>query len=175
MVETTNFLLGLGTIALQIASVVLLALFLLQKRVADLARQADLIGRYGLWAAFALTLGGSAINFYYSDVLGFEACWHCWVQRIFFTSQVVLFGLALWKRDRKIADYSIAFSCVGALDALYHHTLQVFPGLGLPCPSVGVSCAKITFIEFGYITYPMMAFSAFAFLIVLMLFVRKSQ
>lgn len=173
LVETLNYLLALGTVLLQIAAAALLAVYFLRKRFPDLEDIAAFLSSWGLWIGLALTVGGTAINFYYADILGFTACWHCWVQRIFFTSQAVLFGVALWKKDRSIADYSIALSCFGALDALYHHALQLFPESGLPCPAAGVSCAKITFLEFGYITYPMMALSSFAFLFVVMLFVRK--
>jgi disulfide bond formation protein DsbB len=47
--------------------------------------------------------------------------------------------------------------------------MQMFPEGTLPCSAQGPSCAKITFIEFGYVTYPMMALTLFALLIVLML------
>ncbi len=166
-VETLNYILALGTLTLQVVTAGFLVAYIFR---IDIGIP---ISRFGLWIGFTLTFFGGLINFYYSDVLGFAACWHCWVQRIFFTSQAVLFAVALWKKDRSIADYSIALSCFGLIDALYHHTLQVFPGAGLPCPATGPSCSQITFLEFGYITYPLMAASAFAFLIIVMLFVRR--
>ena len=86
------------------------------------------------------------------------------------------FALALRKRDSNIADYSIALSIAGGAAALYQHYLQMGGTSVLPCPassSEAVDCAVRFVFEFGYITFPMMALTLFAFLIVLMLFVRK--
>ena len=171
--ETLNYLLALATLAMQIVSVAFLALYFLQQRIPDLQDVGEFLHRWGLWIGFLLALGASALTLYYSEVLGFAPCFWCWIQRAFLYPQIILFGLAIWKRDVRIADYSIALSVVGGLSALYHHLLQVMPAGTLPCPATGPSCAQITLFEFGYITYPLMAFSLFAFIIVLMLFVRK--
>lgn len=79
------------------------------------------------------------------------------------------------KYRETVIDASLVLSTVGAGIALYHHTLQMFPGAGLPCPAVGPSCAQIVFLEFGYITYPMMALSLFAFVIMAMVFDRNAR
>ena len=181
--ETLNYLLALGTLAMQIVAAAFLVLYFLQRRVTDLQDIGEFLHRRGLWIGFFLSLGASALTLYYSEVLGFEACFWCWMQRAFLYPQIILFGLAIWKRDvrtrgdergdRTIAEYSIALSIAGAFSALYHHMLQIMPAGTLPCPATGPSCAQMTLFEFGYITYPLMAFSLFAFLIVVMLFVRK--
>ena len=44
--------------------------------------------------------------------------------------QVILLGMAAWKKDAYMADYSIILCC-GGLVALYHHALQMLPGSGL--------------------------------------------
>ena len=172
-VETINYLLSLSTVAMQIAVVAFLALFLLRKKFPDLEDNAAMIGDWGLWLGFLFSAGGIVLSLFYSEVLGFASCGLCWLQRVFLYPQAVLFAVALWKKDTRIADYSIALSVVGGLSALYHHLLQVMPAGTLPCPATGPSCAQITLFEFGYITYPLMAFSLFAFLIIVMLFVRK--
>jgi disulfide bond formation protein DsbB len=167
-------LLAIGTIVLQILSFGFLALYFLRSRFTDLQGVAEILQKYGLWLGFLLALAASAMTLYYSEILGIPPCPLCWWQRIFLYPQVVLFAIALWKRDKAIALYSIVLSALGIVFALYHHILQMFPSSGLPCPAEGVSCAQIFFLEFGYITYPMMALSLFAFLIVLMLFVRST-
>lgn len=113
----------------------------------------------------------------YYESLGFEPCPLCWWQRIFLYPQVSLFAMALWCSRYRVAaiDFSIAFSIIGGAIALYHHALQMMPGSGLPCPATGVSCAQRIFFEFDYITYPLMALSVFAFLVVVMLFVRARR
>lgn len=174
-VETINYSLALATIALQIGAAGLLALFLFHNQLPSLEWKRELLSKWGLWIGLALTFAGSALTLFYSEILGFPPCPLCWWQRVFLYPQVLIFALALYKRDRAAADYAILLSIAGAAVALYHHALQVLPAGSLPCPAQGVSCAQRFIFEFGYITFPLMAFSLFAFIIALMLFVRKSQ
>ncbi len=173
--ETLNLYLSVGTIALQIVSAAFLVLYFAQKRIPDLQDIGAQISRSGLWIGLALSLGASFMTLYYSNVLGFAPCDLCWWQRICLYPQVLLFAIALWRKDASVALYSIALSVLGLGVAIYHHLLQVYPAGNLPCPSQGPSCAQITFIEFGYVTFPMMAVALFAFLIVVMLFVRVRE
>lgn len=175
MVSDLNYLLALGTIFLQIVSVALIVIFLFKKRYQAFGDIVASVGAWGLWIAFVVSLAASILTLYYSEVLGFEPCPLCWWQRIFLYPQVILMGLAAWKRDAYMADYSIILSIFGAGVALYQHALQMLPGSGLPCPATGVSCAQRIVFEFGYITFPFMAFSLFAFLVVLMFLVRSRR
>jgi len=99
-------------------------------------------------------------------------------QRVFLYPQIFSFIVALSKQDRRIADYSIALSVPGFVIALYQHYLQMGGTSVIPCPATAdkaVDCAVRFLFEFGYITYPLMAATAFAFLIITMLFVRKAN
>lgn len=174
-VESLNFLLALGSIGLQLGAVALFALHSLQSSSALFARIGGFVRAYALWIGLGLSLSASATTLVYSDILGFPPCPLCWWQRIFLYPQVVLFVLAIWKGERRIVDYSIALSIFGLGVAVYHHLLQILPSGSLPCPADGtVSCAQRLIFEFGYVTFPMMAVSIFAFLIALMWFARKS-
>lgn len=170
-----NFWLALGTIVLQLCAITLLAIYTLRSRNAYCAWLSSFIQPHALWALFALSLVATFMTLVYSEYLGIEPCPLCWWQRIFLYPQVILLGMAAWKRDYYIADYAIILSVFGAGVALYHHALQMLPGSGLPCPATGVSCAQRFLFEFGYITYPLMAFSLFALIIVTMFFVRSEQ
>lgn len=175
-VADTNFFLGFATLAMQFVAGALLIIFVLRKRDGfhDIA---DSVGSFGLWAALLISFGAAVVNVYYSDILGVEACYWCWWQRIFLYPQAVLFAMALWKEKyaQTAIDASLAMSVIGAGIALYHHALQMLPGSGLPCPAIGVSCSQRMLFEFGYITYPLMAFSLFALLFVIMLLVRERR
>jgi disulfide bond formation protein DsbB len=90
--------------------------------------------------------------------------------------QVLLMGIALIRKDRWMKIYGFAFSIIGAAIALFHYTGQ----LGftpLPCSAVGVSvsCSQRFVMEFGYITIPMMAFSAFMLIAATFLLSLKEQ
>lgn len=171
---TANTLLGWGTLALQVTTLVLLAAFFLQRRVPSIRDTIDAIKPWAIPVALALSLAGSLATLYYSHVLGIEPCPLCWWQRVFLYPQVILFAVALIRKERVIACYSIALSAIGAGVALYQHALQVLPDSGLPCPASGtVSCAQRFLFEFNYITYPLAAVTLFAAIIVLMLIIRR--
>jgi disulfide bond formation protein DsbB len=171
--ETINLWLGVGTIVLQVLTVAFFALYFLRRSVPDLEDIASILRRWGIPLALALSFLGAFLTLFYSYVLNIPPCDLCWWQRIALYPQIILFAFA-WKRLEKwIPLYSMTLSVIGAGIALYNHALQMFPAGALPCPSQGVSCAQIFFLEFGYITYPMMSLTLFAFLFVLMLFVRE--
>ena len=177
-VETLNYFLSLGTLGMEIVTVGLVVLLLTHKKVHSLDENATLLSRWGLWIGFLVAIVGVAMTLFYSEVLGFAPCGLCWLQRVCLYPQVVIFGIAAWKKDRGAALYSIALSVLGAIVALYNHYLQMGGTDIIPCPATRVNAAGITadcaqrfLFEFGYITFPFMSFSLFAFIIVLMLFV----
>ena len=175
-VADLNYLLATATIGLQLATIALAIVFFMRKRVVIFGEVAAQIETWGLIHAFLAAAGTVLTSLYYSEVLGFEPCPLCWWQRIFLYPQVVLFAMALWREKYRAAtiDFSIIASILGAGVALYHHLLQMAPMGTLPCPATGsVSCATRILFEFNYITYPLMAFTLFVFLIVLMVFMRS--
>ena len=169
VVETLNYYLALGTVLLQIVCIGLVLLVVLRKT--------DMIGafvaRFGLLIAFLFAIASTALTLLYSEVFGFEPCGLCWLQRVFLYPQVVLFGVALWKRDAHVALYSIWLSVLGAVIALYQHYIQMGGTEFIDCPVALGDCAKRILFEFGYVTFPLMSFTGFIFLILLMVVYRK--
>ncbi len=172
--STLNYWLALGSILMGCAAIALCAAFFLREKNEYARTLVSWITPHALWGAFGLSLLASAMTLVYSDYLGIEPCSLCWWQRIFLYPQVILLGMAAWKKDVYVAEYSIVLSFFGALVALYQHFLQMFPG-SLPCPATSVSCAQRFLFEFGFVTYPLMAFALFALLIVGMVIVRSSR
>lgn len=170
-----NYWLALGSLFLQAATIALGSAFILRRRNATAQSLIEWFTPKTLWIAFLLTLLASFMTLVYSDYLGIEPCPLCWWQRVFLYPQVILFGMAAWKNDFYIAEYSIILSIFGAGVALYQHVLQIFPSSGLPCPATGASCAQRFLFEFGYVTYPLLAFTLFAFLFVTMIIVRSRR
>ncbi len=168
--ETSNLLVALGTVGLNLATLALLYVYFFVPKF-------SLPPTATLWFAFGLTFVSSLVTLYYSEVLGATPCGWCWVQRVFLYSQAVIFLIAAWRKDMSVWLYSVSLSILGALAALYQHYLQM-GGLDVfPCPATGAAtdCAVRTMFEFGYITYPFMAFSLFLFLILLMLVARRPK
>lgn len=176
-IEFLNHWLSLGVLILQIVSVAFLVLFFIRKKYQDVAPIADFLGKWGLWIGLAFTISATALSLFYSEVLGILPCGLCWLQRVFLYPQSLLFAIAIWKRDTLVAYYSIALSILGGIVALYQHYLQMGGTSMIPCPAVstGADCAQRYIFEFGYITFPLISFSIFAALIILMLFVRSTR
>lgn len=159
-----NQTLGVLTILAQIFSVLLFILFFTKKSLPNFLK------RNFLLIAFIVALGAMAGSLTYSEIIGYEPCKLCWFQRIFMYPQVILLGVALFKKDYKIISYSIALSIIGAIIAGYHYLLQLGVAPSLPCSAIGysVSCSQRFVMQYGYITIPMMAFSAFILITLLL-------
>lgn len=166
-----NQILGGLTIIAQIG-IIFLIIFLITKRPLFLRFAAD----KAIVLAFAVAFVAMAGSLIYSEIIGYEPCKLCWFQRIFMYPQVFILGLALIKKDRVAADYSIMLSVVGAIIAGYHYLLQRGAVPATSCSAVGysVSCAQKFVMQYGYITIPMMALTAFVAIALLMLAYKKS-
>lgn len=137
----------------------------------------NFINKQGLLFAFIVALIATLGSLFYSEVLGYQPCTLCWYQRILMYPQVILLGLAFWKRDKGIIDYALALSGVGAVIAAYHHLMQIGVVKAGSCGVVGysVSCAKVFVMHLGYITLPLMALSAFALIIIFLVFAKSEN
>jgi hypothetical protein len=124
---------------------------------------------------FFISLAGTFLTLYYSEVLHYAPCDLCWFQRIFLYPQMFIFALAWYKKDRSILPYGLLLSVVGLFIASYHHLLQVGYNIYKPCSTAlfAVDCAKPSFIEYGFVTFPFMAVVLFSTLILLFITARK--
>ncbi|MDO8590950.1 MAG: disulfide bond formation protein B [bacterium] len=135
------------------------------------------IGSYGLALGFLVALASVIISLVYSDIIGYEPCKFCWIQRIFLYPQVIILGLALWKKTKDAITYCLALSFIGTPIAAYLFYGQSFNPNALPaCGVTGeTSCAVRYFVEFGYITIPLMSLTAFILIIVSLLLAKSAE
>jgi disulfide bond formation protein DsbB len=174
LVSNLNFFLASLTLLSQVLFIVLVIAYFFRTKYSALNSFFQTAAAYALPAAFLLALGSTVMSLVYSEIFGFIPCGLCWMQRVFLYPQVILLGMAWWKKDSRIADYIIALSLLGALYALDQHFLQMGISSGLPCPASGDGdCAKRILFEFNYITFPLMSFTAFVWQIGLMMLMRK--
>lgn len=135
------------------------------------------VTRYVLPLGFLVSFSGMVLSLLYSEVFHFIPCELCWYQRVFIYSQAFIFGYAWYRKDTSILPYSLLLSGVGFIIAMYHHALQVGYDIYKPCSTspFAVDCAKPSFVEFGFVTFPFMAVVLFSFLIALSLTVFVSN
>jgi disulfide bond formation protein DsbB len=124
------------------------------------------IANYALPIGFFASLLGTILSLFYSDYLGVLPCGLCWFQRIFLYPQVILYAMAWMRRDFGIYIYTFVLSLIGLVIAIYHSSLQWGYSEFIPCPVIAstIDCAKPSFVEFGFVTFPFMAFVLFVFL-----------
>jgi disulfide bond formation protein DsbB len=165
---------ALLAIAAQVA-IVGVAILWLTSRVAPTARLwyedlAGLVHPNALAACFVVALLATAGSLYFSEVAGFQPCTLCWYQRIAMYPLVVVFGIAAAYRDRGVDRYAVAIAGIGAAISAYHVLLEVFPGLDTGACSATVPCTLVWFREFGYISLPVLALTAFLLILTLLSF-----
>lgn len=144
-------------------------------------KQENIIVKYalnwGLPLAFLTALVATGGSLFYSEVAGYEPCTLCWYQRILMYPQVIILGLALWKKNDAVVDQSLVLSLIGIAIATYQYLGQISVVELLPCSAIGysVSCSKTFVMNYGYITIPMMALTGFTYIFVLMLVKKFSK
>jgi disulfide bond formation protein DsbB len=169
-----NILWAVLTVVANILSVVLIVSILSPKFRTN--RVAVFFERKALLIAFAVSFLATLGSLIYSDIIGYDPCKLCWFQRIFMYPQVILFGIAAYKNNLDMKIYGLVLSIIGGAIALFHYIGQLgFNPFGLECLAIGysASCAKNFVLQFGYVTIPMMALSAFV-LIILTLCIKTS-
>lgn len=175
--DIVNLALSSLTVIAQIIIVYLALIILIKKKNHPLlGKPFRWIEGKGMLFAFIVALIAMLGSLTYSDVLGYEPCMLCWYQRILMYPLVFLLGMAIWRKERFILPYAMMLSIIGGAIALYHYTVQL--GLvAVPCSVSGysVSCAKVFTLRFGYITIPLMAFSAFMLILFLTMLSRRAN
>ncbi len=167
-VRTLNIVLGAGAIALQIVSVLALAILFFRPRENKFL---GFIDKHYLNLGFILSLFAALTSLVYSEIVGFVPCFLCWYQRIFLFPLPFIFGVAIWTKDRKIVKYVLPLLSVGFIISVYQNFFYYFGnGSSQPCDASGVSCYQQLVSEFGgYISIPMLALTIFFALIAVVL------
>ncbi len=127
----------------------------------------DFVHKYILELLFWGIMSAVVGSLVYSNIVGFPPCELCWYQRIFMYPQLIIVGLAMWRKDKTIIDYLVPLSVLGAIVALYQSFLQWGFSFGLTggCAAIGGECAKVYFTQYSYITIPFMSFTVFMYII----------
>lgn len=119
------------------------------------------IGRQGMRIAFAFAVAGVAGSLFYSEAAGFPLCVLCVFQRMLLIPQAMVLAIGMWHRRRIYGDMALVLATSGLIVAAYNQYLQFGGAELVPCGADGGACARRFFVEFGYVTIPMMALTCF--------------
>ncbi len=124
------------------------------------------------WIAWAIALTATLGSLYFSELAKYVPCHLCWYQRIAMYPMAVILLVAALRRDvRAGVQYAFVFPIVGALISIYHIYLEDNPNAQPPgCKVGGTTCATKWIDKFGYITIPVLALTAFAAILTLLIF-----
>ena len=172
LISVVNQTLSLLTIAGQIIVVVLIVSFATKR-----SEVLNFFAKHALSFALAVALIAMLGSLFYSEIAGYEPCKLCWFQRILMYPQAILLGIAWLKEDHGIVLYSIALSSLGALIAGYNYLLQIgfVPSIGCSAVGYSINCSQRFVMQFGYVTIPLMALTAFLLIISFMMVSKRSS
>ncbi|HWH13861.1 MAG TPA: disulfide oxidoreductase [Miltoncostaeaceae bacterium] len=173
MIETVNHLLGALGILAQIAIVAIVALLVAARlrpaAVGRLVGTPDVLMRQALWTAWVVAAVATGASLYLSEIADYVPCRLCWFQRIAMYPLAVVLLVGALRRDRRVVSYAAAFPVVGAGIAAYHIYIERNPEAeSQACRLSGAPCSTKWIEEFGYLTIPTLALTAFVLIAVLL-------
>jgi disulfide bond formation protein DsbB/thiol-disulfide isomerase/thioredoxin len=122
-----------------------------------------------LGLAFVVALVATLGSLYLSEVAGLVPCTLCWYQRAAMYPLALLLGLAAWRRDLAVRPYAVALAATGGAISAYHHLLERFPTIDVGACDPDNPCTLTWVWRFHYLSVPLMAGTAFALVIALLL------
>lgn len=127
-------------------------------------RMKNRIPLYIAWIQSVIAMAGSL---FFSEIMHFRPCVLCWYQRICMYPLVALLTVGILRKDKQVVWYVVPLAIIGWFIALYHNLLyyKILPESAAPC-EVGVSCTTKFFAWFGFITIPLLSFTAFTVILI---------
>jgi disulfide bond formation protein DsbB len=158
--------LAYGTLGIQLA-ILVGAVFYLAERFLGFQpdyylKVKDILSHYYRELALGLATAATVGSLMFSNILGYEPCQLCWFQRILMYPLILIIGVGLLFNDKNMRDYALPLTMIGVPLSFYHSILQRYEQFqSAGCSITSVSCETQYTFYFDYITIPVMAFTAF--------------
>lgn len=115
-----------------------------------------------LYFAWLLSLIGTLLSLFLSEMLHWPICALCWYQRICLYPLAIILGIACFRSDNKIAIYTLPLAMLGILFAGYQYLEQMIPGFSpIDVCGAGPNCSHIDWIWGGFMTLPLISGGGF--------------
>lgn len=131
-------------------------------------------------AAFLQAVVAMTGSLYFSEVLHLVPCVLCWYQRITMYPLVAILIVGIYFKDSKVYRYVLPLAILGLLIATYHVVLYYGVNWGWhpewtgPCVA-GVSCTTRYIEWLGFITIPLLSWTAHLVITILMGLAWKAE
>jgi disulfide bond formation protein DsbB len=125
---------------------------------------------YELWAAFVVAAIATGGSLFLSEVAHFIPCELCWFQRVCMYPLSIATLLMALRNDHRAAVYLLPLPVVGAAISTYHllvenRVVEQASSCQISAPG---GCATKWIDEFGYMTIPTLALTAFVLIFALL-------
>lgn len=119
---------------------------------------------YGLYLAWLQAFVAMLGSLFLSQIMQFPPCDLCWYQRILMYPLVLILAVGIMRKDKNVVWYSLPLTVIGLVIAFYHILLQegFIPHALQPCGLSAVTCGAKYINLLGFITIPILSFTAFA-------------
>ncbi|MFE4573647.1 disulfide oxidoreductase [Paenibacillus chitinolyticus] len=122
-----------------------------------------------LHMAWAISVVATLGSLYFSEIMDFTPCKLCWYQRILMYPLVLILGIAATRKDNKQVIYALPFSVWGMGISLYHYLMQKTSLFKEAASKCGIVACDQDYIDWlGFITIPLLAFTAFTLITVIL-------
>jgi disulfide bond formation protein DsbB len=119
---------------------------------------------YELWAAFVVAAIATGGSLFLSEIAHFVPCELCWFQRICMYPLSIVTLLAALAGDHRVARYLVPLPLVGAGVSIYHILVENHWVTTPQACQIGAGCTVKWINQFGYVTIPTLALTAFVLL-----------
>jgi disulfide bond formation protein DsbB len=167
--DTIVTLAVLGVVGQVLAAILILvavAALLGARRPLQLLQRA--LWGYELWAAFVVASIATGGSLFFSEIAHFVPCELCWYQRICMYPLSILTLFLAFHGDHRAARYLVPLPLVGAGVSIYHLLIEnkvIKEPAQCLISAPGTGCGTKWINEFGYMTIPTLALTAFVLLI----------
>jgi len=130
----------------------------------------DLMWGNELWLTFVVAAVATLGSLFFSDVADFSPCKLCWFQRIFMYPLAIVVPLMALAHDRRAARYVLPLPIIGIPFTIYHVLIEreIVEQAKTCLISAPGGCATKWIEEFGYVTIPTLALTAFVLCVALL-------
>ncbi|MFV2000600.1 MAG: disulfide oxidoreductase [Acidimicrobiia bacterium] len=165
--ETMRTFFALAALAANAATIVLLIIGLAGRR--EDKSPFGFISGATMWLAGGVALAATLGSLYLSEIVHLIPCKYCWFQRIAMYPIALILLIAAARKDARARLYAGTLAVIGAVIATWHRLIQAYPSLDSgACDASGPPCSAPYIKEFGFVTIPYMALSAFLLILVLL-------
>jgi Disulfide bond formation protein DsbB len=124
------------------------------------------------WTVAAVATAGSL---FFSEVADFVPCRLCWYQRYAMYPLVALLALAAFRRLRPFVPLLLPIPLVGLAVSVHDHYIERNPEAESAGCKTGIPCSTRWIWEFGYVSIPVLAGTAFALISILLVAAWRSS